>query len=87
MADWSGSLTEAVHQGRARNRPERGNDGASWSWQASGRSSLTCRGGDGTFEPVSVEKRERRLTGVDEMILSLDVHGLTPGWRRRRPPE
>jgi putative transposase len=34
---------------------------------------------DGTFEPVIVKKRQRRLTGVDEMVLSLYAHGLTTG--------
>jgi len=34
---------------------------------------------DGTFEPVIVRKHQRRLTGVDEMVLSLYAHGLTTG--------
>lgn len=34
---------------------------------------------DGTFEPVIVKKRQRRLAGVDEMVLSLYAHGLTTG--------
>lgn len=34
---------------------------------------------DGTFEPVIVKKRQRRLTGVDEMVLSLYAKGLTTG--------
>jgi len=33
----------------------------------------------GTFEPVIVRKRQRRLTGVDEMVLSLSAKGLTHG--------
>lgn len=33
----------------------------------------------GTFEPASVEKRQRRLSGVDEMVLSLSAKGLTHG--------
>jgi putative transposase len=33
----------------------------------------------GTFEPVIVKKRQRRLTGVDEMVLSLYAKGLTTG--------
>lgn len=32
---------------------------------------------DGTFEPVIVKKHQCRLSGVDEMVLSLDAHGLT----------
>jgi len=34
---------------------------------------------DGTFEPQIVKKRQRRLTGVDEMVLSLYAKGLTTG--------
>ncbi|MFG2358335.1 IS256 family transposase [Streptomyces sp. NPDC048521] len=33
----------------------------------------------GTFEPQIVKKRQRRLTGVDEMVLSLSAKGLTRG--------
>ena len=34
---------------------------------------------DGTFEPVIVRKRQRRLTDVDEVVLSLYAKGLTTG--------
>lgn len=34
---------------------------------------------DGTFDPVIVKKRQRRLTGVDEVVLSLYAKGLTTG--------
>ncbi|GAA1801552.1 hypothetical protein GCM10009735_37600 [Actinomadura chokoriensis] len=34
---------------------------------------------DATFEPKIVAKRQRRLTGVDEMVLSLSAKGLTHG--------
>ena len=33
----------------------------------------------GTFEPVIVKKRQRRLNGVDEIVLSLYANGLTTG--------
>ena len=33
----------------------------------------------GTFEPQIVKKRQRRLCGVDEMVLSLSARGLTHG--------
>ncbi len=33
----------------------------------------------GTFEPQIVKKRQRRLNGVDEIVLSLDAKGLTTG--------
>ncbi len=34
---------------------------------------------DGTFEPQIVKKRQRRLNGVEEMVLSLYANGLTTG--------
>ena len=34
---------------------------------------------DASFEPVIVKKRQRRLTGVDEIVLSLTARGLTSG--------
>jgi transposase-like protein len=34
---------------------------------------------DGAFEPQIVRKHQRRLTGVDEMVLSLSAKGLTHG--------
>ncbi|RKS68065.1 mutator family transposase [Actinomadura pelletieri DSM 43383] len=34
---------------------------------------------DATFEPKIVRKRQRRLTGVDDMVLSLSAKGLTHG--------
>ncbi|WP_420706270.1 IS256 family transposase [Streptomyces sp. NRRL B-24484] len=34
---------------------------------------------EGSFDPQIVKKRQRRLTGVDEMVLSLSARGLTHG--------
>jgi transposase-like protein len=34
---------------------------------------------DGSFEPQLVKKRQRRLGGVDEMVISLVAKGLTTG--------
>jgi putative transposase len=34
---------------------------------------------DGSFEPAIGRKRQRRLNGVDEVVLSLDAKGLTTG--------
>lgn len=34
---------------------------------------------EGSFEPQLVKKRQRRLHGVDEMVLSLGAKGLTTG--------
>ncbi|CAA9222291.1 MAG: Mobile element protein [uncultured Arthrobacter sp.] len=37
------------------------------------------RDGDGSFEPVIVPKRKRRLDGIDQVVLSLSARGLTTG--------
>ena len=34
---------------------------------------------DATFDPQIVKKRQRRLTGIDEIVLSLSAKGLTTG--------
>ena len=34
---------------------------------------------DSSFEPVIVKKRQRRLDGIDEIVLSLTARGLTTG--------
>jgi putative transposase len=34
---------------------------------------------DSSFEPKIIAKRQRRLTGVDEMVISLYAKGLTHG--------
>ncbi|GGQ45822.1 hypothetical protein GCM10010279_64410 [Streptomyces mutabilis] len=34
---------------------------------------------DGSFEPKIVKKRQKRLTGVDEMVISLAANSLTTG--------
>ena len=34
---------------------------------------------DASFEPQIVKKRQRRLSGVDEIVLSLSARGLTTG--------
>ncbi|WP_435843103.1 transposase [Streptomyces lavendulae] len=34
---------------------------------------------DGSFEPRIVKKRQKRLSGVDEMVISLSAKGLTTG--------
>ena len=46
---------------------------------------------DGSFEPQIVKKRQRRLTGVEDMVLSLSAKGLTTGgsaltWPRSTVP-
>jgi transposase-like protein len=34
---------------------------------------------DGSFEPTIVAKRQKRMSGVDEMVISLSAKGLTTG--------
>jgi putative transposase len=34
---------------------------------------------DGSFEPQIVRKRQRRLSGIDELVISLSAKGLTHG--------
>jgi putative transposase len=34
---------------------------------------------ESTFEPQIVKKRQRRLTGIDEIVVSLSAQGLTTG--------
>ena len=34
---------------------------------------------DGTFTPAIVRKRQRRLDGIDQIVLSLSARGLTTG--------
>jgi putative transposase len=48
--------------------------------EASGQVGIDVpRDRDGSFEPQIVKKRQRRLTGVDEIVLSLYAKGLTTG--------
>ena len=48
--------------------------------EASGQVGIEVpRDRQGTFEPQIVRKRQRRLTGVDQMVLSLYAKGLTTG--------
>ncbi len=42
---------------------------------------------DGSFEPKIVKKRQKRLTGVDEMVISLAAKGLTTGEGQAHPAE
>src|SRR6266516_172735 len=42
---------------------------------------------DGTFEPVIVRKRQRRLMGVEDLVVSLVAKGLTTGEGAAHPAE
>ncbi|HEY5222282.1 MAG TPA: IS256 family transposase [Microbacteriaceae bacterium] len=80
-------LTE--HLGHEKNRADPDREGANVRngtrpktvlTEASGHVQIEVpRDRDGTFEPVIVKKRQRRLNGVDEIVLSLYAHGLTTG--------
>ena len=41
---------------------------------------------DASFQPTIVKKRQRRPTGVDQIVLSLSARGLTTGESRRISP-
>ena len=75
------------HLGYARHDPE-GRDGGNSRNGRRAKTVLTDTGPveisvprdrDSSFEPRIVAKRQRRLTGVDEMVISLSAKGLTHG--------
>lgn len=77
------------HLGHEKNRTVEGRDSSSIRNGTRHKTVLTHATGeveldappdrDGTFEPVIVKKRQRRLTEVDEILLSLYARGLTTG--------
>src|SRR6476469_3956044 len=77
------------HLGHEKNRVEQGRDSTNVRNGARAKTVLTGASGpvelevprdrDGTFEPVIVKKRQRRLGEVDEIVLSLYARGLTTG--------
>ncbi len=77
------------HLGHEKNRADDGRDSTNVRngtrpktvlTEATGHVQLDVpRDRDGSFEPVIVKKRQRRLNGVDEIVLSLYAHGLTTG--------
>ncbi len=80
-------LTE--HLGHDKNRAESGRDSANVRNGIRSKTVVSDTAGDvridvprdreGTFEPQIVKKRQRRLSGVDEVVLSLYSKGLTSG--------
>ena len=40
---------------------------------------MILRDRDGSFEPIIVPKRKRRVDGIDQIVLSLTARGLTTG--------
>ena len=77
------------HLGYEKNRVDQGRDSTNVRNGARPKTVLTGASGpvelevprdrDGTFEPVIVRKRQRRLGEVDEIVLSLYARGLTTG--------
>ncbi|GGK94411.1 hypothetical protein GCM10012284_30570 [Mangrovihabitans endophyticus] len=85
------ALNEEVteHLGHEKNRAEAGRESANVrngtrpktvTSDAAGEVHIDVpRDREGTFEPKIVKKRQRRLSGVDEVVLSLYAKGLTTG--------
>jgi putative transposase len=77
------------HLGHEKNQADPGRDSANVRngsrpktvlTEATGQVTIEVpRDRDGTFQPQIVRKRQRRLTGVDEIVLSLYANGLTTG--------
>jgi hypothetical protein len=77
------------HLGHEKNRADQGRDSANVRNGTRPKTVLTEATGhveievprdrEGTFEPVIVRNRQRRLNGVDEIVLSLYANGLTTG--------
>ncbi len=77
------------HLGHEKNRVAEGRDSTNVRNGTRAKTVLTHAGGevelevprdrDGSFEPVIVKKRQRRLGEVDEIVLSLYARGLTTG--------
>ena len=77
------------HLGHEKNRVAEGRDSTNVRNGVRSKTVLTGASGpvelevprdrDGTFEPVIVRKRQRRLGEVDEIVLSLYARGLTTG--------
>ena len=77
------------HLGHDKNRAEAGRESANVRNGARSKTVMSDAAGEisidvprdreGTFEPRIVKKRQRRLSGVDEVVLSLYAKGLTTG--------
>jgi putative transposase len=80
MTEHLGHEKNRVPEGRASTNVRNGTRAKSVLTHATGQVDLEVpRDRDGTFEPVIVKKRQRRLGEVDEIVLSLYARGLTTG--------
>ena len=80
MTEHLGHEKNRVAEGRESTNVRNGTRSKTVLTHATGRVDLEVpRDRDGTFEPVIVKKRQRRLGEVDEIVLSLYARGLTTG--------
>jgi putative transposase len=80
MTEHLGHEKNRVDQGRESTNVRNGTRPKTVLTHATGKVDLEVpRDRDGTFEPVIVRKRQRRLGEVDEVVLSLYARGLTTG--------
>jgi putative transposase len=80
MTEHLGHEKNRVPEGRESTNVRNGTRPKTVLTHATGQVDLEVpRDRDGTFEPVIVKKRQRRLTEVDEIVLSLYARGLTTG--------
>ena len=80
MTEHLGYEKNRVPEGRESTNVRNGTRPKSVLTHATGQVDLEVpRDRDGTFEPVIVRKRQRRLGEVDEIVLSLYARGLTTG--------
>ena len=80
MTEHLGHEKHRVPEGRESTNIRNGTRPKSVLTHATGQVDLEVpRDRDGTFEPVIVKKRQRRLGEVDEIVLSLYARGLTTG--------
>src|SRR6478752_7622925 len=70
-------LTERL--GRPKHHVEPGRESANVRNGSRPKTAISDAAGEVTFEPQIVKKRQRRLTDVDEIMLSLYAKGLTTG--------
>jgi len=80
MTEHLGHEKNRVPEGRESTNVRNGTGPKTVLTHATGRVDLEVpRDRDGTFDPVIVKKRQRRLGEVDEIVLSLYARGLTTG--------
>ena len=80
MTEHLGHEKNRVTEGRKSTNVRNGSRPKTVLTHATGKVDLEVpRDRDGTFEPVIVRKRQRRLGEVDEIVLSLYARGLTTG--------